>query len=76
MVVFSRVEVEMGRSGFYLGKVFYRLIYSITKTLNQHIPEPCHPRPIDFRMRHTEISDSSVLPKHFSCTPSRVSLYS
>ena len=37
VVVFSRVEVEMGRGGFYLGKVFYRLIYSIIGTLQPNL---------------------------------------
>ena len=39
VVVFSRVEVEMGRGGFYLDKVFYRLIYSIIGTLQSNLPQ-------------------------------------
>ena len=38
-MVFSRVEVEMGRGGFYLDKVFYRLIYSIIGTLQSNLPQ-------------------------------------
>ena len=37
VVVFSRVEVEMGRDGLYLGEIFYRLIYSIIGTLQPNL---------------------------------------
>ena len=45
VVVFSRVEVEMGRGGFYLGKVFYRLIYSLIGTSQSDLSQFHSPTP-------------------------------
>ena len=37
VVVLCRVDVEMGRDGLYLGKIFYRLIYRLIGTLQPNL---------------------------------------